>query len=233
MPSSSWASPSSAWVSVPLLRNMAGVLDPLYHLTDGYFALLRAAAVPPLLRHAGGADLPSWVPSLPLLIVAVTEETAFRRSVALFYGINTLGAAAGHPRGGTRPDARSRDLRHGVGRRRRGRPSGCRGLPPRSPHRPPGRGRGASSTDQRCPNSQTAAGRGGHGRMLGALLPDRLDAPTHPGGGNPRSTPSLSSSRRSSSALASAPCSPPSPPSGRAPAGGRWPSPWGWARAQS
>ena len=33
--------------------------------------------------------------SLPLLIVAVTEEAAFRRSVALFYGINTLGAAAG------------------------------------------------------------------------------------------------------------------------------------------
>ena len=26
-------------VSVPLLRNMAGILDPLYHLTDGYFAL--------------------------------------------------------------------------------------------------------------------------------------------------------------------------------------------------
>ena len=80
--------------SVPLLRNMASVLDPLYHLTDGYFALylllqflLSCAmlAVPTFLMGA----------SLPLLIVAVSEEAAFRRSVALFYGINTLGAAAG------------------------------------------------------------------------------------------------------------------------------------------
>jgi spermidine synthase len=81
-------------VSVPLLRNMAGVLDPLYHLTDGYFSLFvllqfllsfAMLAVPTFLMGA----------SLPLLIVAVTEEAAFRRSVALFYGINTLGAAAG------------------------------------------------------------------------------------------------------------------------------------------
>ena len=81
-------------VSVPLLRNMAGVLDPLYHLTDGYFALylllqfllsFAMMAVPTFLMGA----------SLPLLIVAVSEEAAFRRSVALFYGINTLGAAVG------------------------------------------------------------------------------------------------------------------------------------------
>ncbi len=81
-------------VSVPLLRNMAGILDPLYHLTDGYFALFvllqfflsfAMMAVPTFLMGA----------SLPLLIVAVTEEAAFRRSVALFYGINTLGAAVG------------------------------------------------------------------------------------------------------------------------------------------
>ena len=80
--------------SVPLLRNMAGVLDPLYHLTDGYFALylllqfllsFAMMAVPTFLMGA----------SLPLLIVAVSEEAAFRRSVALFYGINTLGAAVG------------------------------------------------------------------------------------------------------------------------------------------
>ncbi len=80
--------------SVPLLRNMAGILDPLYHLTDGYFALylllqfllsFAMMAVPTFLMGA----------SLPLLIVAVTEEAAFRRSVALFYGINTLGAAVG------------------------------------------------------------------------------------------------------------------------------------------
>ena len=73
---------------------MAGVLDPLYHLTDEYFALFvllqfllscAMLAVPTFLMGA----------SLPLLIVAVTEEAAFRRSVALFYGINTLGAAAG------------------------------------------------------------------------------------------------------------------------------------------
>lgn len=80
--------------SVPILRNMAGILDPLYHLTDGYFALFvllqfllscAMMAVPTFLMGA----------SLPLLIVAVTEEAAFRRSVALFYGINTLGAAVG------------------------------------------------------------------------------------------------------------------------------------------
>ena len=80
--------------SVPLLRNMAGILDPLYHLTDGYFALylllqfllsFAMMAVPTFLMGA----------SLPLLIVAVSEEAAFRRSVALFYGINTLGAAVG------------------------------------------------------------------------------------------------------------------------------------------
>ena len=81
-------------VSVPLLRNMAGILDPLYGLTDGYFALylllqfllsFAMMAVPTFLMGA----------SLPLLIVAVTEEAAFRRSVALFYGINTLGAGVG------------------------------------------------------------------------------------------------------------------------------------------
>ena len=79
---------------MPLLRNMAGILDPLYGLTDGYFALylllqfllsFAMMAVPTFLMGA----------SLPLLIVAVSEEAAFRRSVALLYGINTLGAAAG------------------------------------------------------------------------------------------------------------------------------------------
>ena len=81
-------------VSVPLMRNMAGILDPLYGLTDGYFALylllqfllsFAMMAVPTFLMGA----------SLPLLIVAVSEEAAFRRSVALLYGINTLGAAVG------------------------------------------------------------------------------------------------------------------------------------------
>ena len=81
-------------VSVPLMRNMAGILEPLYGLTDGYFALylllqfllsFAMMAVPTFLMGA----------SLPLLIVAVSEEAAFRRSVALLYGINTLGAAVG------------------------------------------------------------------------------------------------------------------------------------------
>ena len=129
-------------VSVPLLRNMAGVLDPLYHLTDGYFALFvllqfllsfAMMAVPTFLMGA----------SLPLLIVAVSEEAAFRRSVALFYGINTLGAAVGTLVAGLVLMPVLRDLRHGVGRRCRGRPSSCRGLPPRSTHGSPGGGRGA------------------------------------------------------------------------------------------
>ena len=80
--------------SVPLLKNIPRVLDPLYKLTDGYFALFvllqfllsfAMLAVPTFLMGA----------SLPLLIVAVSKEEAFRRSVALFYGINTLGAAVG------------------------------------------------------------------------------------------------------------------------------------------
>ena len=81
-------------VSVPLLRNMAGILDPLYGLTDGYFALYLLSQF--LLSFAMLAA-PTFLmgASLPLLIVAVTEEAAFRRSVALFYGINTVGAAAG------------------------------------------------------------------------------------------------------------------------------------------
>ena len=81
-------------ISVPLLKNIARILDPLYKLTDGYFALFvllqfllsfAMLAVPTFLMGA----------SLPLLIVAVSKEEAFRRSVALFYGINTLGAAVG------------------------------------------------------------------------------------------------------------------------------------------
>ena len=81
-------------VSVPLLKNIPRVLDPFYKLTDGYFALFlllqfllsfAMLAVPTFLMGA----------SLPLLIVAVSKEETFRRSVALFYGINTLGAAVG------------------------------------------------------------------------------------------------------------------------------------------
>ncbi len=80
--------------SVPLLENISRILDPFYQLTDGYFALFlllqfllsfAMLAVPTFLMGA----------SLPLLIVAVSKEEAFRRSVALFYGINTLGAAVG------------------------------------------------------------------------------------------------------------------------------------------
>lgn len=81
-------------LSVPLLENMAGLLNPLYGLVDSAFWAYMLAqfllsvlmlAVPTFLMGA----------SLPLLIVAVSQQGTFRRSVALFYGINTLGAAAG------------------------------------------------------------------------------------------------------------------------------------------
>lgn len=81
-------------VSVPLLKHIPQVLDPFYKLTDGYFALFVLLQF--LLSFAMLA-LPTFLmgASLPLLIVAVSKEAAFRRSVALFYGINTLGAALG------------------------------------------------------------------------------------------------------------------------------------------
>ncbi len=81
-------------VSGPLLENIARVLDPLYGLVDGYFAFYLLAqfllsfvmlVVPTFLMGA----------SLPVLIVAVSREETFRRNVAVFYGINTLGAAIG------------------------------------------------------------------------------------------------------------------------------------------
>ena len=81
-------------VSVPLLKNIPRVLDPFYKLTDGYFALFLLLQ---LLLSFAMLAVPTFLmgASLPLLIVAVSKEETFRRSVALFYGINTLGAAVG------------------------------------------------------------------------------------------------------------------------------------------
>ena len=219
-------------VSVPLMRNMAGILDPLYGLTDGYFAPLPAAAVPPLLRHDGGADLPHG--RLP----APAHRGGHgggglppQRGPALRDQHPRCGGR--HPRGGDDPDAHPRDLRHGVGRRRRGCRGGGRGLPPRSAHGPPGCRRGGPRAGRRGGRDPPpAAGGGGHGRMPGPVLPDRLDAPAHPGGGllglrlhhHPHDGPPRHRRRF---------------PAGRRPLlpgvlllAGRWPSPWGWARAR-
>ncbi len=81
-------------VSLPLLEALAGLLSPLYGLNDNHFALFVTAqfllsfimlVVPTFLMGA----------SLPVLVAAVAQEQAFRRSVSLLYGINTLGAAMG------------------------------------------------------------------------------------------------------------------------------------------
>ena len=81
-------------VSAPFLRYMSEILDPLYGLIDGQFALFLimqflvsffSLAVPTFLMGA----------SLPILITALAQQDTFRRRVALLYGINTLGAALG------------------------------------------------------------------------------------------------------------------------------------------
>ena len=81
-------------LSAPILGFTSQLLDPLYGLIDGYFALFLvlqffvsflSMAVPTFLMGA----------SLPILITALAQQDTFRQRVALLYGINTLGAALG------------------------------------------------------------------------------------------------------------------------------------------
>ena len=86
--------------SIFLLENVSGLLYPLYGLVDGQFGLFVLAQF--LLSFLMLA-LPTFLmgASLPLLIVAVSRQGAFARQVALLYGVNTLGAAAGTALAGT------------------------------------------------------------------------------------------------------------------------------------
>ena len=81
-------------ISVPLLANMNVLVDPLYGFIDSSFTLFLLLQ---FLLSALVLATPTFLmgASLPLLVVAVSRAGTFRRSVALFYGINTLGAAAG------------------------------------------------------------------------------------------------------------------------------------------
>ena len=81
-------------LSAPFLRYTSQILDPLYGLIDGQFALFLflqflvsffSLAIPTFLMGA----------SLPILITALAQQDTFRQRVALLYGINTLGAALG------------------------------------------------------------------------------------------------------------------------------------------
>ncbi|MBT5964600.1 MAG: fused MFS/spermidine synthase, partial [Gemmatimonadetes bacterium] len=81
-------------LSAPILRYTSQLLDPLYGLIDGQFALFLvmqffvsffSLAIPTFLMGA----------SLPILITALAPQDTFRQRVAVLYGINTLGAALG------------------------------------------------------------------------------------------------------------------------------------------
>ena len=217
--------------SVPLLRNMAGVLDPLYHLTDGYFALylllqfllsFAMMAVPTFLMGA----------SLPLLIVAVSEEAAFRRSVALFYGINTLGAAVGTLVAGLilLPVLGISDtvwvaVAAGVLVAAGGYLLDLR-MGPR-----------AAVEDHRRPAASVQTPR----LLLAAVAMAGCLGLFYQIAWTRLLIPVVGSSAYAFTIIlttvllgigAGSPCWPPSPPSGRAPAGGRWLSRWGWARAR-
>ena len=81
-------------ISAPFLRYTSQMLDPLYGLIDGQFAVFLgmqffvsflSLVIPTFLMGA----------SLPILITAFAQQDTFRQRVALLYGINTLGAALG------------------------------------------------------------------------------------------------------------------------------------------
>ena len=81
-------------LSASILRFTSQLLDPVYGLIDGQFALFLvlqflvsfiSMAIPTFLMGA----------SLPILITALAQQDTFRQRVAVLYGINTLGAALG------------------------------------------------------------------------------------------------------------------------------------------
>ena len=81
-------------LSAPFLRYTSQVLDPLYGLIDGHFALFLTLQ---FIISFFSLIIPTFLmgASLPILITALAQQDTFRQRVALLYGINTLGAALG------------------------------------------------------------------------------------------------------------------------------------------